>query len=79
MVTVRALISGSSAKGRHGVAGPSARRGLPVLDPDDPSPLPTRYERQRARNLRRVIYAVIYSVAGITTLGNLLFWCLING
>jgi len=40
---------------------------------------PTAYERQRARKRRYVIYAAVYSVAGLVAVGKVLFWWLQNG
>jgi hypothetical protein len=68
------------AERRHRMlAGRSPRRRLTLVDPYGPRPSPTPYERHRARNRRLMIYAAIYSVAGLVAAGKLLFWWLQNG
>lgn len=58
------------------IAGRAARARLSLVDPYDPGQSRSRHERERGRNRRLAIYAAIYSVGGLLTAGNLLFWWL---
>jgi hypothetical protein len=61
---------------RDVIAGPAARARLTLVDRYDAGQSPSRHERETARNRRLAIYAAIYSVAGLLTVGNFLFWWL---